>query len=295
MGPLGLGSPRLRSRGLAPPGPAALRVATTAFVLPGWFVFGSRPVPWVDALGFVFPPARAGFGSFTVGVQRSTPGCWLRRAPVFRRCRPRRREVLPSSRMTPLERMPRSQTPVVSRPLALTRTGLLPSRHWIPSAFSPVARTYRLTTTIHFSALNSAACVLASPLLRTPPLGDRTSVRLPARWLAFGRVGSIGTRRRTHWGWSPAGRGWAREDSGDLVGTGRQRSKPQAVRPPGARAAWLAIVPGSFYLANGTSLWNEEKRFGASAPPAHPQKTGAVAFHQERPGSRLQLAWTAGG
>jgi len=85
----------------------------------------------------------------------------------------------------PSERMPRSQTPVVSRPLALTQTGLLPSGHWIPSAFSPVARTYPLTATIHFSGFNFTACALAFPLLRTPPLGDRTSVRLPARWLAF--------------------------------------------------------------------------------------------------------------
>ena len=98
----------------------------------------------------------------------------------------------------PFERMPRSQTPVVSRPLALARTGLLPSKHWIPSAFSPVARTYPLTTTIHFSEFDFTACALAFPLLRTPPLGDRTSVRLPARWLAFGRVGLIGPRRRTH-------------------------------------------------------------------------------------------------
>ena len=99
----------------------------------------------------------------------------------------------------PSERMPRSQTPVVSRTLALSRPGLLPSGHWIPSAFGPVARTYPLTTTIHFSGFNSAACALALPLLRTPPLGDRTSVRLPAWWLAFGRVGLIGCHRRTHW------------------------------------------------------------------------------------------------
>jgi hypothetical protein len=92
----------------------------------------------------------------------------------------------------PSGRMPRSQTPVVSRLLACSQTGLLPSGHWIPSAFRPVARTYPLTTTIHFSELNSAACVLAFPLLRTPSLDDRTSVRLPTRWLAFGRVGLIG-------------------------------------------------------------------------------------------------------
>ena len=45
------------------------------------------------------------------------------------------------------------------------------------------------STIIHFSEFNDAACVLAFPLLRTPPLGDRTSVRLPTWWLAFGRVG----------------------------------------------------------------------------------------------------------
>ena len=33
-----------------------------------WFAFGSRPVPWVDALGLVFLPVCAGFGSLTVHV-----------------------------------------------------------------------------------------------------------------------------------------------------------------------------------------------------------------------------------
>ena len=89
----------------------------------------------------------------------------------------------------PFVHMPRSQTPVVSCLLALTRTGLLPSDHFISSALGPVARTYPLSTIIHFSEFNDAACVLASPLLRTPPLSGRTSVRLPTRWLAFGRVG----------------------------------------------------------------------------------------------------------
>ena len=89
----------------------------------------------------------------------------------------------------PCEHMPRSQIPVVSpsaRPDA-EGTAAFPSLHG--SALGPVARTYPLTTTIHFSGFNSAAYVLASPLLRTPPLSDRTSVRLPTWWLAFGRVG----------------------------------------------------------------------------------------------------------
>ena len=89
----------------------------------------------------------------------------------------------------PSEHMPRSQTPVVSCPLALACAGLLPSRRVTLSAFGPIARTYLLSTIIHFSGLNTAACVLALPLLRTPSLDDRTSVRLPTRWLAFGRVG----------------------------------------------------------------------------------------------------------
>ena len=89
----------------------------------------------------------------------------------------------------PCEHMPRSQTPVVSHPLALARTGLQPSRSSILSAFGPVARSYSWSTTIHFSEFNDAACVLALPLLRTLPFSSRTSVRLPTWWLAFGRVG----------------------------------------------------------------------------------------------------------
>ena len=97
----------------------------------------------------------------------------------------------------PFAHMPRSETPVVSRPLALARTGLLPSDVCISSALGPVARPCPWSTIIHFSEFYDAACVLASPLLRTPPLGDRTSVRLPTGWLAFGRVGL--ELPLTHW------------------------------------------------------------------------------------------------
>jgi hypothetical protein len=89
----------------------------------------------------------------------------------------------------PCARMPRSQIPVVSRRLALARTGLRPSDVCISSAFGPVARPYRLSTIIHFSGFYDAACVLALPLLRTSPFSGRPSVRLPTGWLAFGRVG----------------------------------------------------------------------------------------------------------
>ena len=42
----------------------------------------------------------------------------------------------------PFVHMPRSQIPVVSCPLALARTGRLPSGACTPSALGPVARTY---------------------------------------------------------------------------------------------------------------------------------------------------------
>jgi len=88
----------------------------------------------------------------------------------------------------PFEHMPRSQTPVGSHPLALSRAGLLPSSRCRRSALGPFAQTYPLSTIIHFSEFNDAACALASPLLRTPPLSDRTSVRLSTCWLGLGRV-----------------------------------------------------------------------------------------------------------
>ena len=80
----------------------------------------------------------------------------------------------------PFVHMPRSQTPVVSHPLALARTGLLPSSQCMLSALPSLARIYLMTTIIHFSEFNDAACVLALPLLRTPRFRDRPSVRLPA-------------------------------------------------------------------------------------------------------------------
>ena len=92
----------------------------------------------------------------------------------------------------PSEHMPRSQTPVVSRPLALARTGLLPSEQCISSALGPVTRTYPLTTTIHFSEFNDAACALAFPLLRTPPF-RRSHFGSAIDLLA--RLGSSGIRK----------------------------------------------------------------------------------------------------
>jgi hypothetical protein len=78
--------------------------------------------------------------------------CWSRRPPNARllikpvtHCPavvPKETGGSPEFSDYPLAHMPRSQTPVVSRPLAVTRTGLLPSGHSTPSALGPVARTY---------------------------------------------------------------------------------------------------------------------------------------------------------
>ena len=189
VGPLGLGSPRVRVRAI--PCPAVLCVATTAFVLPGRSAFGSLPVPWVDALWFVSLPVCAGVGSSAGRVGQLTPGCCLSRSPIVRLFLPRRREALPSSRITHLPTCP------ALRP------------RWCPARLPwrgqdcclPVTPYRRLwvrlpglilrSTMIHFSEFNNAACVLALPLLRTPPLGDRPSVRLPTGWLTFSRVGLV--------------------------------------------------------------------------------------------------------
>ncbi len=70
------------------------------------------------------------------------------------------------------------------------------AHRWLSARFpSPIL----LSTIIHFSEFSDAACVLASPLLRTPHLCDRPSVRLPTWWLASGRVGLDGFRYLTHW------------------------------------------------------------------------------------------------
>src|SRR6266478_2674766 len=122
-------------------------------------------------------------------------------APVTRipACVPKETGGSPEFPDYPFAHMPRSQTPVVSCLLALAQAGLLPARACIRPALGSVSRTYLLSTIIHFSEFNDAACVLALPLLRTPPLSGRTSVRLPTRWPTFGRVRLDGFRYLTHW------------------------------------------------------------------------------------------------
>src|SRR6266545_7072506 len=68
----------------SPSNGSSVTAATRRADCPGWFAFGSPPVPWVDALCYVSLPACAGLGSFAVRVQRQTPECWFRRSPLLR-------------------------------------------------------------------------------------------------------------------------------------------------------------------------------------------------------------------
>ena len=73
--------------------------------------------------------------------------------------------------------MPRSQTPVVSCTLAIARPGLLPSGQWKPSAFpSVLPKDILLSTTLHISGLNHAACILAPSSFVLPLLGLHVDV-----------------------------------------------------------------------------------------------------------------------
>jgi hypothetical protein len=124
-----------------------------------------------------------------------TPGLLVCRYPLSSGSFSRRQWALPSSRVTPLSACPALRPrwcplgspyrpPDCCFPTNQDRQlspGVL-QRLDYPLAFFPA----RMTTTIHISGLNHAARSLALPLLRTPHLWDRTSVRLPACRLRFG-------------------------------------------------------------------------------------------------------------
>jgi hypothetical protein len=86
----------------------------------------------------------------------------------------------------PFESMPRSQTPVVSCPLALAHPGLLPSGHCTPSAFPRYnVRRILWTTTLHISGLYHTACIFVPSSFVRPLLGvhvEFTTDLLAGRW-----------------------------------------------------------------------------------------------------------------
>jgi hypothetical protein len=98
----------------------------------------------------------------------------------------------------PRECMPWSQTPVVSLMLAITYAGLLPSAQLTPSAFSHTSGNIPVTTTIHFSGLNTQPAFLIHPASDSPlRVGPRTSLLI--WWLTFNQVGLESLLILTHW------------------------------------------------------------------------------------------------
>lgn len=152
---------------------------------------GLRPFPQYCAL-LRLPssfPVPTGVSSSVRGVACRMPGCWFCRPPSCRPLLPRRREALPSSRVTPV-----NTCPALRPRWCPVRSPWRAQDCCLPEA--PYRRLWDrlpglilLSTTIQFSEFNDPACVLAFPLLRTPPLSGRTSVRLRTGWLAFGPVG----------------------------------------------------------------------------------------------------------
>jgi hypothetical protein len=154
------------------------------------FPLGSLSLPpGTLLLSFVcvppFPVARRG-----AGAARSSPGLLVSRSPFSSGCIFCKETVgSPKFVSCPSMHMPRSSIPVVSLALAISRSALLPSKEMNSVGFLRRCGLSSRTTIVIISGIHVAACALAFPLLRTPPLRDRTSVPLLACWLGFGLAG----------------------------------------------------------------------------------------------------------
>jgi hypothetical protein len=152
----------------SPPSPVLCAAKTAILPLSERFACRSRPdtlpAPVVRGLRFRLvarwkPPG-------------ATPGLLSQPAPQTGNCC-KETGGSPKFLSYPYGDMPRSQTPVVSWALAMSRPGRLPSGQWKPSAFPlPTAlRDILRSTTIHISGLHHAACLLAPSSSVLPLLG----------------------------------------------------------------------------------------------------------------------------
>jgi hypothetical protein len=101
----------------------------------------------------------------------------------------RRAVALPSSRVTPVNACPALRPRWCPACIAIAHPGLLPSAAGKASAFptdQPVA--ILLTTTIHMSGLDHAACFLTTPG-SIPPMTGTHAGSLLTGWLGVGQVG----------------------------------------------------------------------------------------------------------
>jgi hypothetical protein len=117
----------------SPPSPVLCAAKTATLSVPGRFACRSRPdtllAPVVRGLRFRLmarwkPPG-------------ATPGLLSQPAPQTGNCC-KETGGSPKFPSDPYGDMPRSQTPVVSWALAMSRPGLLPSGQWKPSAFPSI-------------------------------------------------------------------------------------------------------------------------------------------------------------
>jgi hypothetical protein len=113
----------------SPPSPVLCAAKTATLSLSGHFACRSRPDTLPASVRSWCPLRARG----RVEAPRPRQGCWSSGAP-FRECR-KETGGSPKFPSSPYRCMPRSQTPVVSWTLAMSRPGLLPSGHWKPSAF----------------------------------------------------------------------------------------------------------------------------------------------------------------
>ena len=141
--------------------------------------------------------------SFAGQVRAPLPSAWI--SPHWLTgthqpdcCNTRKTSGSPEFPSYPHECMPWSKTPVVSCLLALAQTGLLPSGASRPSAFSHTSGIIPMTTTIHFSGLNTQPASLIHPASDSPlGVGPRTSLLI--WWLTFNQVGLESLLILTHW------------------------------------------------------------------------------------------------
>jgi hypothetical protein len=164
--------------------PGTMRRSDYPLPVSGRFARRSPPDTAPASLCSWCPPRARGLGE----APRSRQGLWSPGPPLWELCA--ETGGSPTCPSSPSEDMPRSQTPVVSCALACITHRIVAFRcvHTVGFCLD-TAQAILLTTTIHISGLNDAACLLAHSRFVRPLLGWH--VEFAPDWLA--RLWSGGT------------------------------------------------------------------------------------------------------
>lgn len=166
VGPLGLGSPPYRTELTSRP--SVLCSAKTA-QLPFPDHFALRSFPGTLPAPFFVSHIR---GSPARGSGASTPGLLVRRYPFSSGKSARRHRALPSSRVDPMNACPALRPRWCPARLPLrTQDCCLPPVGQRRLSLPGLWRVISMSTTIHFSGLNNAACILAPSGFKHPITG----------------------------------------------------------------------------------------------------------------------------